>query len=134
MLSLPFTRRRLLSDPKKLGRWGEKRCEKYLKAKGYCTLARNYHCTLGEIDLIMSAPEGAVVFVEVKTRRNEHFARAQDAVNHHKRLRMARTAEHFRRVYRVKDRPLRFDVVAVVLGDGRGAEITHHENAFVPWG
>jgi putative endonuclease len=132
MPALPFTRRRLLSDPKKLGRWGEKRCEKHLKAKGYRTLARNYQCALGEIDLVMAAPDGAVVFIEVKTRRNEDYARACDAVNRHKRIRMTRTAEYFRRIYRVKDRPLRFDVVAVVLGDGLKAEITHYENAFVP--
>jgi len=130
--ALPFTRRRLLSDPKKLGRWGEKRCEKYLKAKGYRTLSRNYRCTLGEIDLIMAAPEGTVVFIEVKTRRNEDYARAHDAVNRHKRIRMTRAAEYFRRVYRVKDRPLRFDVMAVVLGDGLKARITHYENAFAP--
>ncbi len=129
---LPFTRRRLLSDPKRLGRWGEKRCEKYLRARGYRTLARNYNCAVGEIDLVMSSPDGAIVFIEVKTRRSEEFARARDAVNRRKRLRMTRAAQYFRRVYRIKDRPLRFDVVAVVLGDGRSARITHYANAFVP--
>ena len=132
MPTLPFTRRRLLSDPKKLGRWGEKRCEKHLKGKGYRTLSRNYRCTLGEIDLVMATPEGTVVFIEVKTRRNEDFARACDAINLPKRTRMTRAAEYFRRVYRIKDRPLRFDVVTVVVGDGLAAEITHYENAFVP--
>ena len=131
---LPFLRRRLLADPKRLGRWGERRCEKHLKAQGYRTLARNYHCTAGEIDLVMAAPSGAITFIEVKTRRDEEHARACDAVGRLKRDRMARAAEYFRRKYRVKDRPLRFDVVAVVLGSGRKAEIKHYENAFVPRG
>ncbi|HPD46657.1 MAG TPA: YraN family protein [Anaerohalosphaeraceae bacterium] len=132
MPALPFIRRRLLSDPKRLGRWGEKRCEKHLKARGYRTIARNYRCAMGEIDLVMADPDGTLVFIEVKTRRNEDYARAHDAVTPRKRIRMARAAEYFRRIYRIKDRPLRFDVVAVVLGDGTRAVVTHYPNAFIP--
>lgn len=132
MFVLPFHRRRLLADPKKLGRWGEKRCEKHLKSKGYKTIARNYSCAYGEIDLIVADIEGGLVFVEVKTRRDETIAPAHAAVNRKKRQKMYRTARIFLKTYRVKDKPLRFDVVTVILGETWRPEICHYENAFVP--
>ena len=132
MFALLFNRRRLLADAKKLGAWGEKRCEKFLKSKGCKTIARNYSCAMGEIDLIVADPRGAIVFVEVKTRRNEDFAQAQSAVNYRKRKRMIRTANHFLKKYRVNDKPLRFDVVAIILGPKGDPEIRHYQNAFLP--
>ena len=129
---LPGTRRRLLSDPKLLGRWGEKRCEHFLNRKGLKTVARNYSCKTGEIDLIMASEEGVIVFVEVKTRRDEGFAQAQDAVNHAKREKLDRTAKIFLKKFKVKDKPVRFDVVAVVLPEKGSEQIRYYENAFVP--
>ena len=124
-------RRALLSDRAKLGRWGERRSEKYLRAKGFCTIARNFSCRDGEIDLVMS-DDGTVVFVEVKTRRNEDHSPAQDAVTAGKKIRMIRTAKRFLKTYKLNDRAMRFDVVAVVLGEKGPAEIRHYKTAFVP--
>ena len=83
-----FSRDALLDDPKRLGRWGEKQCEKFLKRKGFETIARNFTCKTGEIDLIMTDLGRAIVFVEVKTRRDEDYSRAQDAVTPAKRAKM----------------------------------------------
>ncbi len=63
-----LNRRKLLADRKLLGQWGEKRCRKFLKSKGFKKLARSFSCKRGEIDLVMVAPDGGIVFVEVKTR------------------------------------------------------------------
>ncbi|MCK4960127.1 MAG: YraN family protein [Planctomycetes bacterium] len=133
MWSLLVGRKRLLSDPRRLGRWGESRCAAYLKRKGYKTITRNYSCARGEIDLIM-ADDNAIVFVEVKTRRNEDHSRAQYAVTRKKQAKMLRTARYFLKNYKIKDRPLRFDVVAIILGEKGPPEIRHYKNAFVPPG
>jgi putative endonuclease len=132
LLFLPFTRRRLLKDRKLLGRWGEKRCERFLRRKGFKTIARNFACKMGEIDLITTESNGAIVFVEVRTRADESYTQAQETVTPKKQARLIRTAKYFLKTYKVKDRPLRFDVVAVVLGHKGRPEIRHYENAFTP--
>ena len=132
MLPLRWIRSGLLADPKKLGRWGEKYCLKYLKGKGFRVVALNYRCKAGEIDLIMSRPDGGIVFVEVKTRTSEEKVKAQDAVRGDKRKRMARAAKNFCRKYDIRNKPLQFDVVAIVLEEKGRPELRHYDNAFVP--
>jgi len=132
VLLLPGTRRRLLKDHKLLGRWGEKRCERFLKRKGFATITRNFAWKLGEIDLIMNDSAGTIVFVEVRTRADESFTEAHRTVTPRKRTRLVRTAQYFLKTYKVKDRPLRFDVVAVVLGKKGRPQIRHYQNAFTP--
>lgn len=132
MLRLALGRKRLLRDAKLLGKWGEKRATAFLTGKGFMVIARNYTCPAGEIDLITSDPDGAIVFVEVKTRRDELYAKAQDAVNEKKQRSMTLAAKSFVRNYKIKDKPLRFDVVAVILGRKGKPEIRHYKNAFTP--
>jgi len=135
MFYLGFIRSWLLADSKRLGRWGERRALRFLKKKGLCFVARNYRHSHGEIDLIMADTgrcDGSIVFVEVKTRRNEDFALGQDAVTAKKRAVLARTARNFIRTYNIKDKHLRFDVVVVVLGDKGAEQIRHYENVFTP--
>jgi len=96
------------------------------------TIARNFACKLGEIDLIATDSNGAIVFVEVRTRADESYTRAQETVTPKKRGKLIRTAKYFLKTYKVKDRPLRFDVVAVVLGRKGPVQIRHYENAFTP--
>lgn len=127
-----LNRRTLLTDIKKLGRWGEKRCEKFLRAKGFKTLTRNFSCTAGEIDLIMVDPDSSLVFVEVKTRTDERFGPPEQAVTHSKRKKLAKTARHFIAAHDIDDRPFRFDIVAIVLPPKGPAQIQHYQNAFTP--
>jgi len=115
-----------------LGQWGQKQCEKFYKAKGCRTLARNFACRTGEIDLIIGQTDGTVVFVEVKTRSSEKYAQAESAVTYSKKLRMVKAARLFAKEYKLENCPLRFDVV-IVMPDQKGkAMIRHYENAFVP--
>jgi putative endonuclease len=125
-------RRRLLNDRARLGRWGERRCERYLRDKGLRTLARNYFCKVGELDLVMVAPDSTLVFVEVRSRADERFGPAEATVTPAKRARVARAARHFLAVLNIEDRPLRFDVVALILGRRGPPQIRHYERAFVP--
>ena len=51
MFGLVFNRHKLLTDTKRLGRWGEKQSERFLRRKGLRTLTRNFNCKTGELDL-----------------------------------------------------------------------------------
>jgi putative endonuclease len=125
-------RQKLLADRGKLGRWGEKQAEKFLKRKGLKTLARNFSCKTGEIDLIMVEADRTIVFVEVKTRADESFAPVESAITTPKRIRAARAARFFLARHDIKDRPYRFDAVTIVLGQTAKPTIKHYKNAFVP--
>ncbi|MEJ2702917.1 MAG: YraN family protein [Sedimentisphaerales bacterium] len=126
------TKRRLLADKRRLGRWGEKRCERFLKRKGFKTVARNFLCKTGELDLVMVDPDGTLVFVEVKTRANEEFGPTESAITYNKKTRMHRAARYFLATHHIEDRPLRFDVVTIVLGNEARPQIRHYESAFIP--
>jgi len=126
-----LNRRKLLADRKRLGRWGEKQGEKFLKSKGLKTLARNFSCKTGEIDLIMVDGDGAIVFVEVRTKADESFGPPEETITQPKRAKLLRTARYFLAAHYIEDRPLRFDVVTVVLGQVGRPQIRHYQNAFV---
>jgi putative endonuclease len=123
-------RKNLLCDNRLLGRWGQKQCENFLKRKGYKTLTKNFSCKSGEIDLIMATDDGTVVFVEVKTRKNEDFADAEAAVTSAKKQRMKKAANLFVKKYKLDDKPLRFDVVIVMADEKAKTQMRHYENAF----
>ncbi len=127
-----FRRRRLLSDRARLGRWGEKHCERFLQNKGLRTLIRNYSCKVGELDLVMVDTDGTLVFVEVRTRADEDFGPAEATVNAAKRERVSQAARYFIAAHRIEDRPLRFDVIILILGHRGPPQIRHYPNAFVP--
>jgi putative endonuclease len=127
-----LNRRSLLHDRAKLGRWGEKRCERFLRNKGLRTLIRNFSCKVGELDLVMVDTDGTLVFVEVRTRANEEFGPAEATVNATKRERVSQAARYFIAAHRIEDRPLRFDIITLILGHRGPPQIRHFENAFVP--
>jgi len=127
-----WRRRKLLSDRVRLGRWGEKRAERFLRRRGFRALARNVSCKTGELDLVMIDPEGMLVFVEVKTRADEGFAPAEAAITGAKQRRITQAARYFLRTHDLQDHPCRFDVVSIVVGTSGRPEIRHHEGAFTP--
>ena len=131
-MSLLANRNRLLTDQKLLGRWGEKRCEKFLRKKGLKTLTRNFSCKTGEIDLIMIDCDRTIVFVEVKTRAQNHLEPPESAVTYGKQQKALRTARYFLTTNNIEDRPLRFDVVAITLPPKGKPLINHYQNAFKP--
>ena len=126
-----FNRKKLFTDTKLLGRWGERRCEKFLRRKGLRTLARNYACNAGEIDLVMVDSDRSIVFVEVKTRTDEEFAPAEAVITRPKMDRITKTARYFISTCEIENRPYRFDIVTVTVGLRGPEEIRHYKNAFV---
>lgn len=128
---LLFHRRRLLADRARLGRWGEKCGERFLKGRGFKTLARNFSCRTGELDLVMVDSEGVIVFVEVKTRARERFVPTEAVITAPKRRRIGRAARYFLARHDIQDRIYRFDAITIVVGNSGPPEIRHYEDAFV---
>jgi len=124
------------------GRWGEKRAEKFLKKSGYKILGRRVRSGKhDEIDLIArqrsshkASPrhgDDTMVFVEVKTRKNEKYGRPAAAVNLEKRRKLSRAAVTFLQKRKLRPPYIRFDIIEVVGSPEGGApEIRHIENAF----
>lgn len=111
-----------------MGKWGEAQAGVYLRKKGYELLAANYRSRFGEIDII-AKKDSFVVFVEVKQRKNDVFAQAQEAVTYKKQQRIKATAELWLSTEDSQLQP-RFDVIEVYGGMNTEPKINHIENAF----
>lgn len=114
-----------------IGAWGERQAEKYLKKQGYRLVERNFSCRFGEIDLIVKNRE-ALVFVEVKLRKSDSFARAAEFVDWRKQNRLRTTAELWLSLHETGLQP-RFDVVEIYAPEGentKNPQINHLEDAF----
>ena len=122
-----------MSREKLLGAFGEAAAAEYLRKKRYEILGMNYRCRLGELDII-ARQKGAVVFVEVKLRREGGYASAAEAVTPAKQRRLLIAAENWLAENELEDVPCRFDVIEVYLekSGGKVKRINHLEEAFVP--
>jgi putative endonuclease len=98
-----LNRRKLLADRELLGRWGEKRCEKFLKRKGLKKLARNFSCKTGEIDLVMVDTDGSIVFTEVKARAGEILTPAESVITAPKKAKLTKTARYFLATHNIEE-------------------------------
>lgn len=106
----------------------EQLARRHLEARGLKTIARNYHCRWGELDLVME-DASQVVFVEVRYRRNNNFGGATASVTMAKQQRLARAAMHFLARSGLAHRNVRFDIVAV---EGEAREVDWLVDAFRP--
>ena len=113
----------------KSGIWGEVFAARYLRDNGFKILTANYYTRMGEIDLI--AREGdCICFIEVKTRKENSFLPAWEAVDEPKIRRLTLTAKSFIAVSKLSLQP-RFDVVEVYLNESlKPVSINYIRNAF----
>ena len=91
---------------------------KLLQQAGLRLLERNYRTPGrggGEIDLIMREPDGTVVFVEVRQRRNARHGGALASVTSVKQRRLVFAARHYLLRWPQLP-PCRFDVVTIETG------------------
>jgi putative endonuclease len=123
--------RERLFPAKTLGQRGEAAAERFLRRRGYKTLARSDRFGPGELDLVMLDGK-TIVFVEVKTRQSQAMGHPAEAVDAHKQRRLTRMAVAFLKRHRLLEScPARFDVVAVTWPDGkRRPMIEHIKDAF----
>jgi putative endonuclease len=111
------------------GRLGERAARTYLKRHGLKFLTANFRSARGEIDLVFRDGE-CLVFAEVKARSSEDWTRPAAAVDADKRRRLSHTAFDYLRLLKNPPVKIRFDIVEILLQDGRVREIRHLPNAF----
>jgi putative endonuclease len=112
---------------RKVGAWGENLAAGYLIAKGYELVARNERTDAGEIDLIVRKDKH-LTFVEVKTRRNDHFGAPEESITPAKQQHMADAAELWLEAHPEETGDWQLDVVAIWLRPGlKEPEIVHLE-------
>jgi putative endonuclease len=93
------------------GQTAETLARDYLQQHGLQLVTRNYHCKMGELDLIMRDAE-YLVFVEVRSRRASQHGTPLDTITVNKQRRLVRAAEHYLQHHRI-DQACRFDVVGI---------------------
>ena len=111
---------------------GERAAKRYLSKKGYRILARNLRNRFGEIDLLVEAPDRrTIVIVEVKAAAHRIETLPPEAhVTAAKQRKLTALAVQIARRYRLTDRPLRFDVIAVDFDTPNNPTLRHHQGAF----
>lgn len=118
-----------MSDFLRLGPRGEALAWNFLRKRGYALLEKNYRTRFGEIDVIASK-KSAIVFLEVKTRRNHRFGLPEEAIDWRKREKIIRVAEAYLQSKRLDHREARFDILSVTWDGTREPEFSLLENAF----
>jgi len=117
-----------LTPTQSLGLLGERIAEQWLVSKGWSTLGRRVRSGHRDLDLVMER-QGIVAFVEVKARSGERFGDPVEAVHWKKRRELVRSALVWMDRNQRPERSYRFDVVGVLVSDGR-ARIRHVPAAF----
>ncbi len=116
----------MLTLKRLFGNKGEDAAAKHLIKNGYKILARNYSCTLGEVDIIASKNKN-LFFIEVKTRSTDAFGGGVAAVNKAKQKRIAKAAISFIKTKKPAFEAVIFDIIAITAGEAQ-----HIQNAFTP--
>lgn len=99
-------------EKRKIGAIGEKLVCLHYISKGYTILDTNFSCKFGEIDIV-AQNDKCLVFVEVKTRKNDKFAMAMEFVTPAKQRRIKTAAAVYLSKKHLADEFVRFDVAEV---------------------
>jgi putative endonuclease len=105
---------------RQLGNLGEQYAAAWLEAQGWHVIDRNWHCRLGELDIVARNESNQIVFVEVKTRRTLRYGTPQEAVTHAKQINLRHAAVQWlaEPEHHLPHSGIRFDVVTVVVREG----------------
>lgn len=96
----------------KTGERAENQAWEFLLKQGMSSIARNYHCRYGEIDII-TLDKKVLVFTEVRLRTNSKWGSGAETVDRRKQKKIIITAQHFLQRYKKYRRcDCRFDVIA----------------------
>ena len=105
---------------------------RYLKQQGLTPVRRNFHCRLGELDLIMQ-DEQCLVIVEVRFRSSKSFVSAELTIDRRKQQKIIRTTALFLAWNeRFAEMPVRFDVVGIDADATGESTINWIRDAFRP--
>ncbi len=121
-----------MAEHNELGKWGEDEAAHFLENKGYSILERDWKMGKRDLDIVaMSENHATLVFIEVKTRKNDEFQEPEEAVDTLKMRNLAIAANAYVKLMNI-DTEIRFDIVSVIGGKGNIFRIEHIEDAFNP--
>ena len=92
-------------------------------------MARNWRCSIGEIDLVVQKGD-LLVFCEVKTRAGSRFGGGYEAVGRAKQRKLRQLAEIFLAASGLRHPAARFDVASVWQPRAGRPEVHLFEDAF----
>lgn len=101
-----------------LGKFGEDQATNFLEKQNCEIIARNFICKQGEIDII-AKDKDEIVFFEVKTRNNELFGKAVEAVDNFKQKHIWLAAKYYLYSNNLMNSFVRFDVIEVYVKNNR---------------
>ena len=107
-----------------VGRYGESVAARYLLAAGWEVLDRNWRGRDGELDIV-ARQAGALVVVEVKTRRGLGFGHPAEAVTPRKLARLRRLTAQWLAAHDAHPCSIRIDVIAVLVPRSGAARVEH---------
>ena len=96
-----------------IGRFGERSACEYLKSKKYKIIKQNFFASHNEIDIIAENSK-YIVFVEVKTRKQNSMVSGVQAVDAYKQRRITLTANDYIVKTECRKQP-RFDIAEVTV-------------------
>lgn len=117
-----------MADSHELGRVSESMAARYLQARGYRVLERNYRVGHKEVDLIVRRRD-LIAFVEVKARAGEGCGHPLEAITWAKRREVGYVARVWIAAHGQTGLSYRFDAVAILWRAGKAA-IEHVPNAW----
>ena len=127
----PESRGRQLANRRQKGAAAEEAAAVHLIRSGYRILDRNWRCRTGELDIV-AEKDGTLVFLEVRSRSSSGiFGTPSESVDRRKILQVRHTAEQYLHVKKQFGKPIRFDVIAVMLNtDMTTNTLDHISDAF----
>lgn len=111
-----------------LGAKGEQEARKYLKKKSYRIVESNCRIGGSEIDII-AVKKDFLIFIEVKSRSSVETGLPEEFVDMRKIKKIISGAKLFHARKKYREMFVRFDIISVILSDGK-LVIDHIENAF----
>lgn len=104
---------RSTSPTHQIGQQAEETALNFLQQQGFQFVAQNYHCKMGEIDLIVKK-DHLLVFVEVRQRKSSVFGGAAASVTPSKQRKIIQTSAFFLQSFsEFESFDCRFDVIAI---------------------
>lgn len=118
-----------LESTNSIGKSGESHACTHLENLGFKIREKNWRHRHDELDII-AENETFIIFVEVKTRKNNSFGSPETFVTRKKQSFMIRAANEYM-IRKNLEKEARFDIVAVT-GVHENPEVVHIPNAFYP--
>ena len=107
------------------------RPQQHQQQLGYVILHRDWDYHHRDLDIV-AIDNGVLVIVEVKTRKNEQFADADEAVTVQKVRSLSIAANAYVKRYNI-NLDIRFDIITVVGQPTGTNEVRHVKDAFLPF-